>query len=82
MTTRQLAETPTFGLWYDFRNRAEWRQPAGELYRRTAEPARGRHRDHPPRVALLSQGPEGGAGVSGVRVNESRQPASAIAIRH
>jgi hypothetical protein len=33
MTTRQLAETPTFGLWYDFRNRAEWRQPAGQLYR-------------------------------------------------
>jgi alkanesulfonate monooxygenase SsuD/methylene tetrahydromethanopterin reductase-like flavin-dependent oxidoreductase (luciferase family) len=29
--------TPTFGLWYDFRNPPQWRQPAGELYRQTID---------------------------------------------
>ena len=26
---------PTFGLWYDFRNPARWRQAPGRLYRET-----------------------------------------------
>ena len=39
MTTPQLPEAPTFGLWYDFRNPAQWRVPAGELYRQTIDQA-------------------------------------------
>lgn len=27
------SHVPTFGLWYDFRNPAQWRQPLGSLYR-------------------------------------------------
>jgi alkanesulfonate monooxygenase SsuD/methylene tetrahydromethanopterin reductase-like flavin-dependent oxidoreductase (luciferase family) len=29
--------TPTFGLWYDFRNPDEWTQPIGALYRETID---------------------------------------------
>lgn len=32
-------ETPTFGLWYDYRNPAQWKTPAGELYRRSIDQA-------------------------------------------
>ena len=39
MTTSQPPGTPTFGLWYDFRNPAQWRVPAGELYRHTIDQA-------------------------------------------
>jgi alkanesulfonate monooxygenase SsuD/methylene tetrahydromethanopterin reductase-like flavin-dependent oxidoreductase (luciferase family) len=28
---------PTFGLWYDFRNPAQWHQPIGKLYRDTLD---------------------------------------------
>jgi len=31
--------TPTFGLWYDFRNPSRWRQPLGPLYRDTLDQA-------------------------------------------
>jgi alkanesulfonate monooxygenase SsuD/methylene tetrahydromethanopterin reductase-like flavin-dependent oxidoreductase (luciferase family) len=31
--------TPTFGLWYDLRNPARWRQPLGALYRDTLDQA-------------------------------------------
>ena len=30
---------PTFGLWYDFRNPARWRQAPGRLYRETIDQA-------------------------------------------
>ncbi|MBW0114424.1 LLM class flavin-dependent oxidoreductase [Pseudonocardia abyssalis] len=30
---------PTFGLWYDFRNPAQWSQPIGRLYRETIDQA-------------------------------------------
>jgi alkanesulfonate monooxygenase SsuD/methylene tetrahydromethanopterin reductase-like flavin-dependent oxidoreductase (luciferase family) len=30
---------PTFGLWYDLRNPAQWRQPLGQLYRDTLDQA-------------------------------------------
>ena len=39
MQPQQPSDTPTFGLWYDFRNPAHWRQPAGELYRRSIDQA-------------------------------------------
>src|SRR6202158_1776837 len=39
MTTHQQPEIPTLGLWYDFRNPAEWRSPAGELYRQSIDQA-------------------------------------------
>ena len=29
-----------FGLWYDFRNPAQWRQPADRLYREILDCAR------------------------------------------
>lgn len=32
-----VADVPTFGLWYDFRNPPRWRQPAGRLYRDTLD---------------------------------------------
>jgi hypothetical protein len=31
MTQTDLPEIPTFGLWYDYRNPAQWKTPAGEL---------------------------------------------------
>src|SRR4029079_2644162 len=33
------SSVPTFGLWYDLRNPARWRQPIGELYRDTLDQA-------------------------------------------
>ena len=39
MTTTELPETPTFGLWYDYRNPAQWKVSAGELYRRSIDQA-------------------------------------------
>lgn len=30
---------PTFGLWYDLRNLAQWRQPIGSLHRDTLDQA-------------------------------------------
>ena len=36
MSTRT---SPTFGLWYDFRNPPQWHQPTAELYRATVEQA-------------------------------------------
>ena len=39
MTTTQLPQTPTFGLWYDYRNPAAWRKPAAELYRHSIDQA-------------------------------------------
>ena len=39
MTTTELPETPTFGLWYDYRNPAQWKTSAGELYRRSIDQA-------------------------------------------
>jgi alkanesulfonate monooxygenase SsuD/methylene tetrahydromethanopterin reductase-like flavin-dependent oxidoreductase (luciferase family) len=38
---QQLSATtsPTFGLWYDFRNPAQWHQPTSELYRATVDQA-------------------------------------------
>jgi len=31
--------SPTFGLWYDFRNPPQWHQPIGDLYRATVDQA-------------------------------------------
>jgi alkanesulfonate monooxygenase SsuD/methylene tetrahydromethanopterin reductase-like flavin-dependent oxidoreductase (luciferase family) len=31
------SSTPTFGLWYDFRNPPQWPQPLGDLYRQTID---------------------------------------------
>ncbi|HEY6575220.1 MAG TPA: LLM class flavin-dependent oxidoreductase, partial [Mycobacterium sp.] len=39
MTINDLSEIPTFGLWYDYRNPAQWRTSAGELYRRSVDQA-------------------------------------------
>src|SRR6478736_10353643 len=39
MPTTQLPQAPTFGLWYDYRNPAAWRKPAGELYRHSIDQA-------------------------------------------
>jgi alkanesulfonate monooxygenase SsuD/methylene tetrahydromethanopterin reductase-like flavin-dependent oxidoreductase (luciferase family) len=39
MTINDLPEIPTFGLWYDYRNPAQWKTPAGELYRRSIDQA-------------------------------------------
>ncbi|MEU0468870.1 LLM class flavin-dependent oxidoreductase [Amycolatopsis sp. NPDC006131] len=33
------SNAPTFGLWYDFRNPAQWRQPLGALYRDSIDQA-------------------------------------------
>ncbi len=33
------SSVPTFGLWYDLRNPARWRQPIGKLYRDTLDQA-------------------------------------------
>lgn len=33
------SSVPTFGLWYDFRNPARWRQPLERLYRETIDQA-------------------------------------------
>ena len=33
------SSVPTFGLWYDFRNPARWRQAPGRLYRETIDQA-------------------------------------------
>ena len=33
------SSVPTFGLWYDLRNTARWRQPIGKLYRDTLDQA-------------------------------------------
>jgi alkanesulfonate monooxygenase SsuD/methylene tetrahydromethanopterin reductase-like flavin-dependent oxidoreductase (luciferase family) len=39
MTTTNQPSVPTFGLWYDYRNPAQWKVPAGELYRRSIDQA-------------------------------------------
>ena len=39
---------PTFGLWYDLRNPARWRQPIGTLYRDTLDQAVWAERDDVP----------------------------------
>ncbi len=33
------SHVPDFGLWYDFRNPPQWRQPLGDLYRETVDQA-------------------------------------------
>ena len=39
MSMNYQPEIPTFGLWYDYRNPAQWKTPAGELYRRSIDQA-------------------------------------------